>query len=253
MHRIKIVKIGGKVAEDEQTLDRFLADFHLMKGSKILVHGGGVLATQLSEKMGIETQMIDGRRVTSSETLEVVTMVYGGLINKKLVAKLQALGQDAIGLTGADLNTIYSNKRNPVPIDFGWVGDIENVQSNWLKVFLEQGVVPVIAPLTHDGKGNLLNTNADNIAGFLAAELAQNYAVELIFCFDMLGVMNGESVIQKITHDDYEALKNDGIISDGMIPKLDLGFKALSHSVERVTIRQVFDLNQDDKGTQLVL
>jgi acetylglutamate kinase len=253
MDTIKVLKIGGKVAEDEATLDRFLADFHLLKGSKILVHGGGVMATQLSEKMGIETQMIEGRRVTSTETLDVVTMVYGGLINKRLVAKLQAMGQNAIGLSGADLNIIHANKRNPVPIDFGWVGDVENVKSDWLKVFLEQGVVPVLAPLTHDGKGNMLNTNADNIAGFLAAELAKKYSVELIFCFDRSGVMNGEKVIPSINAASYEQLKNDGIISDGMIPKLDLGFQALRHSVDSVIIKGVQDLTIEQTGTQLKL
>jgi len=253
MYTIKVVKIGGKVAENKETLDRFLADFHLMKGSKILVHGGGVLATQLSEKMGIKTQMVEGRRVTDSDTLDVVTMVYGGLINKKLVSKLQALGQDAIGLTGADLNIIHANKRNPFPIDFGWVGDIEYVQSSWLKVFLEQGVVPVIAPLTHDGKGNLLNTNADNIAGFLAAELARKYTVELVFCFDRPGVMQREKVIPTLDVANYEDLKAQGIISDGMIPKLDLGFRALNHAVDRVIVKQVQDLNNEGTGTALIL
>lgn len=253
MDTIKVIKIGGKVAEDAQTLDQFLADFHMMKGSKILVHGGGVMATQLSEKMGIETQMIEGRRITSAETLDVVTMVYGGLINKRLVAKLQALGQNAIGLTGADLNIIHANKRNPFPIDFGWVGDVENVQSDWLKVFLEQGVVPVIAPLTHDAMGNLLNTNADNIAGFLASELAKKYKVELIFAFERPGVMNGESIIEALDIEQYDVLKMNGVISDGMIPKLDLGFQALQHSVEKVTIKHVQDLNEDQKGTHLIV
>lgn len=253
MDSIKVIKIGGKVAEDEKTLNQFLADFQRIKGSKILVHGGGVMATQLSNKMGLETKMIDGRRVTSSETLKVVTMVYGGLINKRLVAKLQALGQNAIGLTGADLNIIDAHKRNPVPLDFGWVGDIETVQSNWLEMFIEQRVVPVIAPLTHDGKGNMLNTNADNIAGFIAVELAKNYSVELIFCFDRPGVMDGDTVIESLDLDKYEELKSEGIISDGMIPKLDLGFKALEHSVSQVTIKQVQDLNIEQTGTQLIL
>lgn len=252
MHTIKVIKIGGKVAENEETLDRFLAEFHLIKGSKILVHGGGVLATSLAEKLGIETKMVDGRRITDDETIDVVTMVYGGLVNKKLVAKLQALGQDAIGLTGADLNVIHSNKRNPVPIDFGWVGDIEIVQSHWLKVFLEQGVVPVIAPLTHNGKGNLLNTNGDNIAGFIASELAKKYEVELIFCFDQAGVLHDGEVIEKLSHHEFEELKFKSIIKDGMIPKLDLGFLALNNSVSKVIIKNVYDLNIENTGTQLV-
>lgn len=181
MNSIKVIKIGGKIAENEAWLTEFLSEFHQMKGSKILVHGGGVLASSISKQLGITTTMIEGRRVTDSKTLDVVTMVYGGLINKKIVARLQALGQNAIGLTGADLNIIEADKRNPIPVDFGWVGDINTVQVDWLKTFLEQGIVPVIAPLTHDKKGNMLNTNADNIAGFLTQELAIRYEVELIF------------------------------------------------------------------------
>lgn len=253
MDTIRVIKIGGKVAENEETLNRFMAEFHLLKGSKILVHGGGVLATNLAEKLGIKTKMVDGRRVTDDDTIDIVTMVYGGLVNKKVVAKLQALGQNAIGLTGADLNIIYSNKRNPVPLDFGWVGDIEFVQSDWLKVFLEQGVVPVIAPLTHNGNGDLLNTNADNIAGFLASELAKRYTVQLTFCFDRPGVMNGEEIIDSISLKDFEKLKKEGIISDGMIPKLDLGFQALSNAVDKVTIKHMQDLNTEQTGTELTL
>jgi len=252
MDTIKVIKIGGKVAEDEDTLNRFLADFHLLKGSKILVHGGGVMATRLAENLGIQTEMVDGRRITDTETLDVVTMVYGGLINKRLVAKLQALGQNAIGLTGADLNSIHSNKRNPVPIDFGWVGDVENVQSRWLKVFLEQGVVPILAPLTHDGKGNMLNTNGDNIAGFVARELAKKYSVDLIFCFDRKGVLVNGEVIPKLDEETYSELKQEKIVIDGMIPKLDLGFQAINNSVSKVIIKHVHDLNIEHAGTTLV-
>ncbi len=253
MDTIKVIKIGGKVAENEIILDQFLKDFYHLKGSKILVHGGGVMATKISEKLGIDTKMLDGRRVTSAEALEVVTMVYGGLINKKIVAKLQAIGQDAIGLTGADLNIIHANKRNPVPIDFGWVGDVEHVKTEWLKAFLEQGVIPIIAPLTHDGKGNMLNTNADNIAGYLASELAKRYSVKLIFCFDRPGVMDGDMVIKTIDLQHYDDLKSKGIISDGMIPKLDLGFQSLKKTVNQVTIKAVEDLTIEESGTQLLL
>ena len=253
MEVIKVIKIGGRIAEKDELLDKFLNEFYRLNGSKILVHGGGVLATQISDKLGITTQMIDGRRITSLETLEVVTMVYGGLVNKKLVAKLQAKGQNAIGLTGADLNIIHSTKRNPFPVNFGWVGDVEMVNSEWLKVFLEQGVVPVVAPLTHDGKGNMLNTNADTIAGCIAAELASRYKVHLTFCFDRPGVMDGEQLIDSINLSQYEDLKAHGSITDGMIPKLDVGFKALQQLVTTVTIRGINDISNEYKGTTLTL
>ncbi len=253
MKELKVIKIGGKVAEDDQTLDRFLRDFHQIAGPKILVHGGGVLATQLSEQMGLETQMINGRRITNAQTLDVVTMVYGGLINKRLVAKLQAVGQNAVGLTGADLNIIQAKKRSTQPIDFGWVGDVETVKTDWLNQFLDHEVVPVIAPLTHDGKGHMLNTNADNMAGFISAELANIYSVELIFCFDRPGVMHGEDVIKTIDRHLYEELKTKEIISDGMIPKLVLGFQALEHNVNNVTIKHVQNVLIEQTGTQLVL
>ena len=252
MPEIKVVKIGGKVAEDENSLNAFLQEFVHLKGHKVLVHGGGVIATRIAEKLGIETVMIDGRRVTDKPMLDVATMVYAGLINKKLVAKLQALGLNAIGLTGADLNLIHSVKRNPVPFDFGFVGDIDSVRGSWLKVFTEQGIVPVLAPLTHDGQGNLLNTNADSIASFVASAIAVKGKVDLILCFDMPGVMNGDKMIREINPQKYQELKASGVIKDGMIPKLDLGFKALSEGVRRVIIKDYAALNDQGKGTILV-
>lgn len=253
MNAIHVIKIGGKIAENEEWLTQFLSDFHQLKGSKILVHGGGVLASKLSERLGIETKMRDGRRITDSDTLEVVTMVYGGLINKKLVARLQAMGQNAIGLTGADLNIIQSDKRNPVPVDFGWVGDINRVEVDWLKTFMEQGVAPVIAPLTHNKQGDLLNTNADNIAGYLAIELAKRYDVELTFCFDRPGVMYNQDLLTMLTFEEYDQFKQDDVIVDGMIPKLDLGFYALQNEVKKVRVSHFSDLILQKEGTDLVL
>ena len=252
MPEIKVIKIGGKVAEDEDSLNAFLKEFVNLKGHKVLVHGGGVIATKTAEKLGIETTMIEGRRVTDKPMLDVATMVYAGLVNKNLVAKLQALGLNAIGLTGADLNIIHSVKRNPVPVNFGFVGDIESVHSSWLKAFTEQGIVPVLAPLTHDGKGNLLNTNADSIASFVASSLAVKGKVELILCFDMPGVMNEGEIIAEINPLKYQELKEAEVIKDGMIPKLDLGFKALSEGVNKVSIKNFALLNEANAGTVLV-
>lgn len=252
MRSIKVIKIGGKVAEDESKLEAFLKDFVAQEGLKILVHGGGVIASKIAEKLGIETKMINGRRVTDQETLEVATMVYGGLINKKIVAKLQALGVNAIGLTGADMNLIQSKKRNSEPIDFGWVGDIEKVNGWALKNLLDQKVVAVLAPLTHDGAGNMLNTNADSIACYVAQELAKEFEVELLLCFDMPGVMNGEKLITEMNLLLYRHLLGIGVIKDGMIPKIDVGFQALKAGVRSVTIKSFSSLNEERSGTRLV-
>ena len=248
---IHVIKIGGKVAENEKTLTHFLDEFHALNGKKILVHGGGVMASTMSKKLGIEPKMIDGRRVTDRETLDVVTMVYAGLINKNVVAKLQARGQNSIGVTGADLNLISSVKRNPEPIDFGWVGDIETVNGDWFTSLVEQGVVPVVAPLTHDGKGHLLNTNADSMAAHLASELAGKNTVELTFCFEQPGVMKDGEVVPELSNGLYSQFKQDKVVTDGMIPKLDLGFYALNKGVKQVRIKQFSDLNNQSTGTIL--
>lgn len=252
MESIKVIKIGGKVAEDEATLDAFLADLIALDGNKILVHGGGVIATKIGEKLGIETTMIEGRRVTDEATLEVATMVYGGLINKKIVAKLQSIGVNAVGLTGADMNIIQSKKRNPKPIDFGWVGDIEQVNGSGLTALLHEHVIPVLAPLTHDGEGHLLNTNADSIASFVAQELAKHYDIELYFCFDMPGVMNKDKMITEMNLILYRLLKGNEIIKDGMIPKLDLGFQAVSAGAKKVVITNFSSLLDENSGTRLI-
>lgn len=252
MEKVKVIKIGGKVAEEDSTLDAFLSDFVNIDGLKILVHGGGVIASKLGEKLGIKTTMIEGRRVTDKPTLDVATMVYGGLINKKIVAKLQALGSDSVGLTGADFSLIRSKKRNPEPIDFGWVGDIESVNGKELERLISQKIIPVLAPLTHDGEGNLLNTNADSIASYVAQELTSHFEVELILCFDMPGVMNGEKLIAEMNLLLYRHLLGIGIIKDGMIPKLDLGFQALKTGVKKVTVKSFSAVNDKGQGTRLI-
>ncbi|MEQ8579089.1 MAG: acetylglutamate kinase [Balneola sp.] len=252
MSEIKVIKIGGKVIDDEAKLDQFLQDFARIEERKILVHGGGKIASNVAEKLGLKSKMINGRRITDSDMIDVVTMVYGGLVNKKIVAKLQALDCNAIGLSGADMNLIQSKKRDPEPIDFGFVGDIEQVDVTILNSLLNEGITPVIAPLTHDGNGQLLNTNADNIAGFIASGLAEHGDVAMDLCFDLEGVMNGEKLITEMNLLLYRHLEGNGIIKKGMIPKLDLGFKALNAGAKKVRIVG-FDVYKDEeKGTRLV-
>ncbi len=251
MKTLKVVKIGGKVIDDEQKLDSFLKDFASIKEPKVLVHGGGSIATKTGKRLGIKPNMIDGRRITDTESLEVITMVYGGLVNKKIVAKLQSLGINAVGLSGADLNIIPAKKRNPEPIDFGWVGDVEEVNTSWLARFLDNDVVPVLAPLTHDQQGHMLNTNADTIASSVATALSKDFESELIFCFEQPGVMNNGKLITKMNLLLYRYLKDGGVITDGMIPKLDLGFSAFKKGVE-VSIRSFEDVAKLESGTRLV-
>src|SRR5690554_1190134 len=248
---LRVIKIGGKVAEHDATLKAFLREFVQIKGPKILVHGGGVIATKIGEKLGIKAELLEGRRVTDRATLDVVSMVYGGLVNKKIVSALQALDVNALGLTGTDLNVILSKKRDEKPVDFGWVGDIQKVNATALLNLIESGVVPVLAPLTHDGMGNMLNTNADAIASFTAAAMSKEMETELVLCFDQPGVLNEGKVIPKITMPEYQKLKEAKIITDGMIPKLDLGFKALSEGVLNVRITAFDAVNENHKGTVL--
>jgi len=252
MNKIKVIKIGGKVIDNEENLDQFLSDFIGIEGNKVLVHGGGKIASEVALKLGVKTTMIEGRRVTSSDMIDVVSMVYGGLVNKKIVTKLQALNCNALGLSGADLNVIHSKKRPSEPIDFGFVGDIENVDGAILSSLLSEGITPVIAPLTHDGKGQLLNTNADNIAGFVASELAKGQDTDLDLCFDLEGVLNGGKIITEMNMLLYRHLTGNGIIKEGMIPKLDLGFKALNAGAKSVRIVGFNWVNDINKGTRLV-
>ena len=247
MYQLTIVKVGGKIVEDDSTLNPFLKDFSLIAGHKILIHGGGSAATQLAGRLGIESKMIDGRRITDEETLKVVTMVYGGLINKTLVARLQALNLDAIGLTGADMNLILAVKRPVKEIDYGYAGDICEVNAPALKELLTQNYAPVIAPLTHDGAGQLLNTNADTIAGEIARALAYDFNVRLIYCSDKKGVLLDEnddnSAILSLNKENFLRYKEEGIIRDGMIPKLENAFRAIAFGVKEIILTRASDIH----------
>lgn len=253
---LTIIKIGGKLVEDEQKLQYLLKKFAQIEGHKILVHGGGKAASAWSEKLGIVPQMIDGRRVTDAATLEVVTMVYAGLYNKKIVSLLQAIPCNALGLTGADLNSIQSHKRIVKDIDYGYAGDIDFVQTSILQQLLDSHVTPVFCAITHDKNGQLLNTNADTIAAELASALAPFYNTTLKFCFEKNGVLENpeddDSAIPKIDFQDYQKYKTDGVISEGMIPKMDNAFSALKNQVEQVYICGV-DAIAQNAGTSIQL
>lgn len=239
--KLTIVKVGGAVVEDELQLSQLLKDFSAIEGRKVLVHGGGRKATKMAERLGIETKMVEGRRITDADMLEVVTMVYGGLVNKNLVARLQANRVNALGLTGADANAIRSHKR-PLKngIDYGFVGDVDQANGEILGRLIEAGITPVMAPLTHDGEGHILNTNADTIASETAKALANLYDVTLIFSFEKKGVLRNpdddDSVIATINHADFERYKADGTISGGMLPKIENALNAVDAGVSKVII-----------------
>jgi acetylglutamate kinase len=255
LKKLTIIKVGGKIVEDPQILQDFLQDFAKIEGLKVLIHGGGRSATQLSSRLGIESKMVNGRRVTDEETLKVVTMVYAGLVNKNIVAKLQALDVNALGLTGADLNYMRSEKRPVGEVDYGFVGDVKEVQSSILANLIELGVVPVLAPLTHDKQGNMLNTNADTIAGEAAKALAKYFEVTLMFCFEKRGVLtdadNDNSVISEITRDSFAKYVTDGIIQRGMIPKLENAYEAIDAGVKEVIITQASNILTGE-GTRVI-
>lgn len=238
--KLKIVKIGGNVINDQQELESFLKDFSDMDSLKILVHGGGKRATELAATLGLETKMIGGRRVTDEASLEVVTMVYAGLLNKNIVAKLQANNCNAIGLTGADANMITAHKRIVKDIDYGFVGDVDTIEKETIELLLNNKIVPVFSAITHDKNGQLLNTNADTIASELAKGLSGIFDVELIYCFEKKGVLlnieDDDSVIEEIDREKYERLKEDQIIAEGMLPKLENCFESLENGVKRVII-----------------
>ena len=242
--KLVVVKVGGAVVEDEAQLAQLLTDFAAIPDKKVLVHGGGRRATKVAEALGIETKMVNGRRITDADMLSVVTMVYGGLVNKNVVAHLQARGVNALGLTGADMDVIRSHRR-PLKdgIDFGFVGDVDKVDGQMLSTLIKQGVTPVMAPLTHDGDGCLLNTNADTIAAETAKALAQYYDVTLIYSFEKKGVLanpdDDDSLIPMITHQDFIRLKADGTISGGMIPKIENALAAIDAGVSKVIITLV--------------
>ncbi len=254
--KLTLIKVGGKIVEEEATLQALLSDFAAIEGRKVLVHGGGRSATKLAARLGIESQMVNGRRITDAETLKIVSMVYGGLVNKNIVARLQACGVNALGLTGADMDVIRSVKRPVKDVDYGFVGDVERVDATLLGDLIAKGVVPVMAPLTHDGCGNMLNTNADTIAGETAKALAQLFDVTLVYCFEKRGVLRDEndddSVIPQITRADFEQLVADGVVQGGMIPKLENAFEALRAGVSQVIITQASAINTPGEGTRII-
>ena len=248
--QLSVIKIGGNVIEDEKALDTFLTAFSKVEGLKILVHGGGKLATQLAAKLGVESKMVDGRRITDAETVDIITMVYGGLANKKIVAKLQAKGINALGLSGADGDTLQAHKRPVKEIDYGFVGDIDGVNSGLLAHLLTLQLTPIFCAISHDGKGQLLNTNADTIASEIAIGMSAHYETTLYYCFEKKGVLmnvaDENSVIKDIDTKKYKQLLEEGIIADGMLPKLHNCFHALERQVNKVCLGDVHMLNENE-------
>jgi acetylglutamate kinase len=253
--RLLIIKIGGNIIDDEKKLSSFLKEFAAIEEKKILVHGGGKVATKIGEQLGIESKYVDGRRITDAATIDLVTMVYGGLVNKKIVAQLQAYNCNAMGVTGADGNLIPATKRPVKEIDYGFVGDIdtENIMGLFWDELLQLGLTPVACPITHDGKGQLLNTNADSIAQEVAKVMCGPYEVSLIYSFDKAGVLSDvndeSSVINKLTKSYYDELKSNGRIFAGMLPKLDNAFAALKSGVSKVIIGNAEQLKELIAGT----
>ena len=247
---LTVVKIGGNVVDNPEALAGFVREFARLQGPKILVHGGGKEATRLSKRLEIPTQMIEGRRVTSRETLDVCAMVYAGLVNKRIVSMLQAEGCDALGLSGADGSAIRATMRPKEPVDYGFVGDIapEGVNTGLIERLLDGGIVPVFCAIMHDGEGTLLNCNADSVASAAALGMARVRPVRLVYCFEQPGVMadidRPDSVIPEITAASYASLKADGTVSGGMIPKIENALRAVSLGVESVAIKQAADLNR---------
>lgn len=242
MDKLVIIKIGGNIVDDEKTLSSFLHSFAALEGKKVLVHGGGKIATRIGDQLGIQSRYIDGRRITDADTIDLVTMVYGGLINKKIVAQLQAAGCNAIGVTGADANLLPANKRPVKEIDYGFAGDVKSAEVNarhW-QTLIEGQLVPVVAPLTHDGKGHILNTNADTIAQELAKALSGLYEVSLVYSFEKAGVLldanDDSTVIASINPETFAQLKAEQKIFAGMIPKLENAFTAIRSGVQKVII-----------------
>ncbi len=269
MEKLTVIKVGGKIVEDAQSLDGLLGGFANIPGGKVLVHGGGRSATKMAADLDIATTMIGGRRVTDEQMLKVVTMIYGGLVNKNIVAKLQARGVNALGLTGADMNVMLSHKREPVMVkaevagtptdtlvDYGFVGDVERCDGQLLSMLLENGIVPVMAPLTHDGSGNMLNTNADTIAAETAKALAPFFDVTLVYCFEKAGVLMDEndddSVIPQINEESFRNLVSEGVISGGMIPKIENALNACKAGVSKVVITKAECVGQN-AGTVICL
>lgn len=254
---LTIIKVGGKIVENPASLLALLHDFSKVEGRKLLVHGGGRSATQMAERLGVETKMVDGRRITDEQMLEVVTMVYGGLINKRIVAGLQAEGVNAIGLTGADMGIVLSDKRPVKTVDYGWVGDVRRVNAEAVATLIESHCCPVIAPLTHDGQGHMLNTNADTMAAEMAKAMAKTYDVTLMYCFEKAGVLADEnddnSLIPTITPAVLADLKAHGVVTGGMLPKLDNAMACVEAGVETVVITRADHIADPYAGTKICL
>ena len=263
--KLTLVKVGGAIVENADSLSSLLDKFASIEGHKVLVHGGGRSATRIAERLGLPQQMVAGRRVTDADTLRVVTMVYAGLVNKNIVAQLQARGINALGLTGADMNVISSYRRPPKQVrmddgstqtvDYGFVGDIDQVNADLLADLIAKGVVPVMCPIGHDTQGNLLNTNADTIAAEVAKALARNFEVTLVYCFEKRGVLrdadDDDSVISCITQAEFPVLVEQGIVSGGMLPKLENAFDAIRAGVQEVVITRADALDHPSEGTRL--
>ncbi len=245
--KLTVIKVGGAVVEEPSQLDALLERFAAVQGHKVLVHGGGRSATRIAARLGVESRMVDGRRLTDDSMLSIVTMVYGGLLSKRIVARLQAKGVNALGVCGADMDLIRAHKRPVGDVDYGWVGDVDRADGEALRLLLQQGVVPVVAPLTHDGCGHLLNTNADTIASHVACALAPHFEVTLVYAFEQPGVLSraGDptSVIPRISEADLRSLEAQGIVSGGMLPKLSNAFSAIRAGVSRVVITSAADLS----------
>ena len=256
--KLTIVKVGGNVINNAEALESFLSDFAALEGNKILVHGGGKRATQLAADLGIEATMINGRRVTDEATIEIVTMVYAGLLNKNIVATLQSKNCNALGLSGADGNSIQAHKRKVVDVDYGFAGDVDGVNATNIATFVKGGMTPVFCAITHDGKGQLLNTNADTIASTIAVGMSDLYDVSLVYTFEKNGVLTSvdddNSVITDINSEKYSQLKVDGIIADGMLPKMENCFNALQQGVSEVIIgNPTVIINKEQLFTTLTL
>lgn len=252
--KITVVKIGGNVIDDPVALKRFVGEFAALPGAKILVHGGGKIATRLAGKLELEVRMVEGRRITDKGMLDVVTMVYAGLLNKQIVAALQAAGCNALGLSGADGNVVTARRRSPEPIDYGFVGDIERVDSDLLRRLFDGGITPVFSAIMHDGRGTLLNCNADSVASAVALGAAEVAPTELVFCFEKAGVLRNAddetSIIPRITAESFAELRASGAVNRGMIPKIENALKAVDNGVRRVVIKHAAHL-LDEAGTSI--
>ncbi len=255
MEQLKVIKLGGKILSDPIKLEKALISFSKVKGKKILIHGGGSAATSLAERMGVEVKMIEGRRITDKDMLEIVTMVYGGLLNKNIVAKLQSLHTNALGLSGADGNIIEAIKRPVKEVDYGFVGDIKRVNKQHLSTLLKAKFTPVVCALTHDGLGMMLNTNADTIASDISSSMSKDFDVELLYAFEFRGVLSDindkDSVISKINAPKFEKMKQNGMIADGMIPKIFNAINASAAGVGRVFICDYLNLETPEQSTEI--